>query len=64
MSVEYPWQSIRICTRNRSNKEIIIRILPYPWELRISEKISIREHISAYLWRYRNISAFTCTPNV
>ena len=62
MSV-YSWQSIRIRTRIRSNKEITIRILIYAIITIITVqftdicKISIRGHISdsAHLWRQRRL---------
>jgi len=42
MSVEYPWQSIRISNRIRSNKEITIRILSVYVRITDIRKISIR----------------------
>jgi len=51
ISVQYPWQSIRIRIRVRSNKEIAIRILSVSVKIADIRKISIRGYISAHLWR-------------
>jgi len=48
ISVQYPWQSIRIHVH--SNNEITIRILSVSVKIADIRKISIRGYISAHLW--------------